>query len=272
MVYEKETRLSFHVRSCGHFCLVPPARETFRKSVDFCEIFWGIRGSMKFRSGSREFLMKPDYVWYYPAGSDHDYVPCGEGCEYRFITIAGRDSARLFSGLDIPQGLSYAGPCPQELFSIADLNVAKINQTKTTQMQALAAAFQILTMLSPGQHMENIRGSMAERAKTLIDSGFADRELNVEKTASLLGVHRGSLSRAFANAYKISVSHYISRCRVRNAMKLLKETELPILNIALQSGFNSHEYFTRVFMNWTGFTPALFRRQEININISGNEN
>ena len=144
---------------------------------------------------------------------------------------------------------------------MVEFNLEKISQTRKTRMQALAAAFQILTMISPGQNLENIRGSMADHAKSLVDSGYADPEFNVEKVASLLNVHRGSLSRAFAGAYGITISHYITRCRVRHAMKLLRETALPIREIALASGFNSHEYFCRVFLEQTSFTPAAFRTQ-----------
>ncbi|MBO4632576.1 MAG: helix-turn-helix transcriptional regulator, partial [Lentisphaeria bacterium] len=221
-------------------------------------------GWMKFRNGPKEVQLKPGHVWYYPAGSTHDYNPGPEGCEYRFVAIAGPGAPMLFKGLDISPGLSYAGNCPQELFSVVELSLTRNNQTRSRKMQALAAAFQILTMLSPGQHLENIRGSMADHAKSLIDSGFSDRECNVEKIASLLSVHRGSLSRAFVRTYGLTISHYITRCRVRHAMKLLKETALPIRDIALQSGFNTHEYFSRVFLEQTSFTPAAFRKQEPN--------
>ena len=128
-------------------------------------------------------------------------------------------------------------------------------------MRALAAAFQILTMILPGQHPA-VHGNLAEEARSLIDAGFTDPQFNVEKTAALLGVHRGSLSRAFSEGYGITVTHYITRCRVRHAIKLLKETELPIRDIAKQSGFNTQEYFSRVFLEQTGSTPAAFRRRE----------
>jgi AraC-like DNA-binding protein len=260
-VYEWDPRLAFYVRSCGYFFLKPPDREKCRPKVDFCEIFWCISGSMEFHGDQRNYLLKPGYVWYYPAGSDQDYWPGRNGCEYRLLTLKGPGAGQLFSGLGIQTGLNYAGACPQELFSVVEFNVDKISQTRKTQMQALAAAFQILTMISPGQNLENIRGSMADHAKSLVDSGYADPEFNVEKVASLLKVHRGSLSRAFAAAYGITISHYITRCRVRHAMKLLKETALPIRDIAFQSGFNSHEYFSRVFLAHTSCTPAAFRKQ-----------
>ena len=257
---EIDPQLSFYVRSCGYFNLMPPDREAYRSCVNFGEIFWCIRGGCIFKHKLKEYVLKPGYVWYYPVGSCHDYQPLPGGFEYRFFTIAGLQASILFAGLDIRPGLNYAGTCPEDLFSLIELNMKDI-PTRSSRMQALAAAFRILTMVSPGQHPEMVRGSMAEKAKALIDSGFRDCEFNVEKTAALLGVHRGSLSRAFSEGYGITVTHYITRCRVRHAMKLLKETDLPIRDIARQSGFNSQEYFSRVFLEQTGFTPAAFRKQ-----------
>ena len=259
--YEIDPQLSFYVRSCGYFSLIPPDREAYRSCVNFCEIFWCIRGGCTFKCKLKEYVLKPGYVWYYPVGSYHDYQPLAGGFEYRFLTLAGPQASVLAAGLDISPGLNYAGTCPDDLFSLVELNM-KVVPTRSSRMHALAAAFQILTMISPGQHPEMVRGSMAEKAKALIDSGFRDREFNVEKTAALLGIHRGSLSRAFSEGYGITVNHYITRCRVRHAMKLLKETLLPIRDIALQSGFNTHEYFSRVFLEQTGMTPAAFRRRE----------
>jgi len=260
-LYEKEPRLSFYVRSCGHFSLIPPDRELYRSRVDFCEIFWCIRGKGIFRNGLRESVLNPGYVWYYPAGSCQDYVPMPGGFEYHWLTIAGLRAEELFSGLDIRPGLNYAGPCPDELFLQVEKNLEE-GPSRTSRMQALAAAFRILTMISPGQHPERIvRGSMAEQAKKLIDSSYTDGDFNVEKTASLLGVHRGSLSRAFADGYGITVSRYITSCRIRHAMKLLGETAMPIREAALAAGFNSHEYFSRVFLEQTGYTPAAFRKK-----------
>ena len=257
-IYEKDPQLAFYVRSCGHFNLVPPDRESYRSRVDFCEIFWCLRGKGVFRDQRKETVLTPGNVWYYPAGSNHDYRPYGNGFEYRWLTVAGPGAPMLFSGLCIRPGLNYAGPCPDDLFLQVETSLEN-TPTRQSRMHALAPAFQILTRMSPGQHPENIRGSLADHAKSIIDAKYTDRAFNVEKTASVLGVHRGSLSRAFAEGYGITVSRYITGCRIRHAMKQLSETELPIRMIALESGFSSHEYFSRVFLEQTGFTPAVFR-------------
>ena len=138
MTLEREPRLAFYVRSCGYFNLIPPEREQYRYQVDFGEIFWCIRGSAVFRQNSRETILTADHAWYYPPNSNHDYYPRKEGFEYRFLTIAGSGASTLFSGLDIRQGMSYAGSCPQDLFSLVELNMG--STIRTSRMRAISRA------------------------------------------------------------------------------------------------------------------------------------
>ncbi len=48
--------------------------------------------------------------------------------------------------------------------------------------------------------------------------------------------------------------------RLDMAKKLLKETELSVTEVGLQTGFSSSAYFGKVFREKTGITPAKYRR------------
>jgi AraC family transcriptional regulator len=47
--------------------------------------------------------------------------------------------------------------------------------------------------------------------------------------------------------------------RMDRARQLLAETEMPLVQIAAQVGFQTHSHFTRVFRKLTGVTPQVFR-------------
>jgi transcriptional regulator GlxA family with amidase domain len=51
-------------------------------------------------------------------------------------------------------------------------------------------------------------------------------------------------------------SRYVNLFRVDAATELLQHTDLPITEIALQSGFQSIRNFNRVFLEITGKTPS----------------
>lgn len=51
----------------------------------------------------------------------------------------------------------------------------------------------------------------------------------------------------------------VDRARFARAVNLLRETELPILEIALALGYDDHGSFTRAFNRWAGTSPSTFR-------------
>ena len=257
MALERDTRLGFYVRSTGHFQLIPPDREAVR-TVDFCEIFWSVKGSGVFRLNGNESILRPGCVWYYPAGSCHDYFPREPAFEYYWLTVAGPRATSFFDGLNIRPGINYGGDAPVHLFSIIRQKLPE--RTREGKMQCLVSAFEILTGITADPPVNPERRGILESARALCDERFTDPLFNVEQAAQMLGIHRGSLSRIFTSGYGMSISHYITNCRLQRAVHLLRESAVPVSDVARQSGFSSPAYFSRVFLEHTGSTPGLFRR------------
>lgn len=84
----------------------------------------------------------------------------------------------------------------------------------------------------------------------------------MEKVASLLQTNRSILSRAFSLNQKMTVVDYLSSCRLQKAISLIKETDIPISQIAKLCGYSSHNYFTKVIRRHTGSPPGILRRME----------
>ena len=258
-ILPKDYQLGFFVRSCGHFILVPPDREV-RRGTDFAEIFWGLRGRGAFRNDSGEYTLKENQVWYYPPGSIHDFFPKSPAFHYRWLAIEGRSAGRLFEDLGIRAGLSPAGPCPEHLFSSIMLDARSNEREK--HIRALSTALAILTQIVTGDVKTLPSESPSSVAKAIIDENFGDPDLNVESIAELLHMHRVSLSRVFARDHRIPISNYLISCRIRNAMRLLHETDLRLKEVALSSGFKNAEYFSRMFLQTMGMPPGVFRKRE----------
>ncbi|MCM2374775.1 AraC family transcriptional regulator [Aporhodopirellula aestuarii] len=69
------------------------------------------------------------------------------------------------------------------------------------------------------------------------------------------------LSRLTKRLFGLTPSQFISKTRIALASRLLYETDQPISEIALTSGFYDQSAFTRAFRVATGVTPSEFRRQ-----------
>ncbi|CAI6043642.1 helix-turn-helix transcriptional regulator [Cohnella sp. JJ-181] len=55
---------------------------------------------------------------------------------------------------------------------------------------------------------------------------------------------------------------YVNRHRTRIAANLLKYTDLSVLDVALQSGFDNVSYFIKTYKKYTGLTPNAWRKQK----------
>jgi len=84
-------------------------------------------------------------------------------------------------------------------------------------------------------------------------------DLNLETLAKRVGFSPYHFHRIFRENVGERVKEYIRRLRLERAAYRLRVSEEAILRIALESGFKSHESFTRAFERQFNITPNLFR-------------
>ena len=95
----------------------------------------------------------------------------------------------------------------------------------------------------------------------LIESRLRDGELSLEQMARHAGLSRSHLSRIFPFATGHSLSGYLRARRLTEAARALAAGAPDILGVALDTGYGSHEAFTRAFREQFGLTPESVRRQ-----------
>ncbi len=83
----------------------------------------------------------------------------------------------------------------------------------------------------------------------------------VAELARRLGVTREHLTRIFRREYGLPPHEYLNRARIREAGRLLRETELKQSAIAERLGFAGMPTFYRVFRQILGVTPGEYRRR-----------
>jgi AraC family transcriptional regulator len=78
--------------------------------------------------------------------------------------------------------------------------------------------------------------------------------------ATIAGVHRVHVARAFRDHLGCTVGDYVRRERVRRACELLTATSVPLSDVAMRAGFFDQSHMTRVMKRFLGVTPASLRR------------
>ena len=98
-----------------------------------------------------------------------------------------------------------------------------------------------------------------------------DKDLTLEKLANEVHVSKNYLSLLFSKFVGLSLSNYINKLRIEKSKKLIKETNLSLLDIALECGFNSQSYFCSVFKKFEHMSPKRFQHKIKNKELNRHE-
>jgi transcriptional regulator GlxA family with amidase domain len=99
------------------------------------------------------------------------------------------------------------------------------------------------------------------RARDRMDAA-SHEEWPVSRLARVSGVSEAHFARSFKQAFGVPPHRYLLTRRIERAKALLRDTDMPILDIALDTGWNSLGTFGRVFRDVTGESPTELRARE----------
>lgn len=94
----------------------------------------------------------------------------------------------------------------------------------------------------------------------LFVAAHLDRPLQVEDLARRAELSSFHFSRAFKVSTGLTPHAYLHQQRVARAIALVRDTQMPLAQVALACGFSSQSRMTTAFAKSTGATPARFRR------------
>ncbi|PXX36845.1 helix-turn-helix transcriptional regulator [Undibacterium pigrum] len=99
------------------------------------------------------------------------------------------------------------------------------------------------------------------RAKDRMD-GAAHEDWPIHKLAEVSAVSAAHFAREFKKAFGLPPHRYLLTRRIERAKTLLRDTDLPVTEIALQTGWTSLGTFGRIFRDITGESPGELRERE----------
>lgn len=98
------------------------------------------------------------------------------------------------------------------------------------------------------------------RAKDRMDAASHEK-WPVPRLAKVSGVSAAHFARSFRQAFGVPPHRYLLTRRIERATALLQGTDLPIIEIAYQTGWESLGTFGRTFRDITGESPSAVRRR-----------
>jgi AraC family transcriptional regulator len=181
-------------------------------------------------------------------------------------SAAGEMDFSYETGLTPQIGFRDKHICHVAMSLLHELDEANVVGRLYADSLATGLAIQLVRHYSSLKDVHVGHGGMAphklRKAIALIDHHLSDEEEGRVALRVVAGAVRMSyfhFSRAFKQSMGMTATNYIAERRIERAKKMLEETELPISEIALRSGFSSQSHFTKAFRRLAGNTPKAFR-------------
>ncbi len=111
-------------------------------------------------------------------------------------------------------------------------------------------------------HLSSVTGSglnKVEQMACFIAKNYTQK-LSVKDVGKVVNLHPNYAMNLFQKTFGTTLVNYITQHRVSHAQRLLSTTDLPITEIALQSGFLSISRFNEAFCRSCGCSPRDYRK------------
>lgn len=89
---------------------------------------------------------------------------------------------------------------------------------------------------------------------------YADNTLSLRKLSDITGATKNHISETLSQHLGANFFDFVNSHRAAEAKRLLAETDLTILEVGLEVGFNSRSTFNAAFKKHVGSNPSLYRR------------
>lgn len=189
------------------------------------------------------------------------------GLEPAFVAGISQASGRDYASMEFLNGFGVRDPLLEQLIYAlgAEIETGCVGGRLYAEQLMQTVVVQFLRQYCTVQHrVKTYQGGLPnrvlkrviERLRAQMDCDFSLETLAAE--AKLSTYH-------FARQFKVSTGEapyqYLMRLRIKEAQRLLQQTNLPLAEIALAVGYSGQARFTTAFKQLTGTTPGRFRRE-----------
>ena len=132
---------------------------------------------------------------------------------------------------------------------------------KITPLQTLYTILKILILEYDNYKIQPTEKPLTDFQTILsfINVNLYSPEFNARYVCNQCFISPEHLSRLFVKNMNMHLTSYVNIERIKLASNLLTETELPVKQIALKSGYRDVFYFCKVFKKYRLYTPSEYR-------------
>ena len=268
-------------------------KENFEMNVDECGIEQGIpgfgykyevlknavihyisKGNGTFKFNDKVYNLKQGDVFILLKGMKVEYIASiDDPWEYYWIGFSGSNANEYLNRTSIID--SYAANCKEDS-KIPDiiLNMCEISKTYNPsrcddilllkELYSLLYAF-IEKFPKAFEYKDKELHTYIQEAIDFINSNYMN-SITVNDIAEHVNLSRSYLYKMFMKNLKVSPQKYLINLRMYKATLLLKNTRIPIGEVASKVGYSDSLLFSKTFSKYFSMSPLNYRNNQMNGN------
>ncbi len=146
-------------------------------------------------------------------------------------------------------------------FSIHRL-VDHLNLNRLSNFDSLYSQLMIMTILEDIKeklsHLDEGNNYINEIVK-FIDLNHREN-ISLDDIAKGVGLNKSYMQKIFSKKMGNTLHDYLMQYRVNKAIEIMRSTNLPLIDIGIEVGFQNRQTFTSTFTKFTGYSPSVFRK------------
>ncbi len=151
----------------------------------------------------------------------------------------------------------------EQLIKIYEAKNDESESKITTQVKTKIILLQfILEMWKKGFVIENDtsgRNTVEKEMVSYIQQNFTGK-ISLREFGEQFHLSEKYISRYFKEHFHITLSQYVTYLRLEHAKQLLQDTDIPVTDVAMQSGYQNVSYFIRSFQKAYAVSPLKYRK------------
>jgi AraC family transcriptional regulator len=157
----------------------------------------------------------------------------------------------------------------QIINDIARACILPLNWSEKSDQMALSSAIQLLiyqivknyvdsSKFVKASHKGGLTLTVQKRVKEYIEAHL-DSAMTIESLAEVAGLSTFHFARMFHKSFGVTPHTYLKERKIKLAKDLLVNHDMPLIDIAVASGYCSPSHFSRQFKSMTKLTPSQYR-------------
>ena len=214
-----------------------------------------------YREGSERTsnIVSPLTLAFHPAGVEHfvDF-DCGEARLFNIEIQADWIKRLRESQILLDQPAYYRGGRPSWLALRLYKEYKSMDTLSVLMIEALLLELIVETSRSAISAIRRRVPDWLRNARELLHNNFA-QNLSLKEIADNVDVHPVHLATSFRRYYGTTIGDYVRKRRIDFACAQILDSNRPLTEIAVSSGFFDQSHFSRTFKQVVGVTPSEYR-------------